>query len=123
MEHWFLPIKFLPAIGLFILSTANMSTSLNMEIDNLMKSKDVPKRIFLAQLRQHTRLAIAQVLLYISSFCFALAGLIGVTLHDLEKLFHTLLIIGVIIVIASFVFLSIFAFKSVSIRKDQHSLQ
>lgn len=121
MDKWFLPITFLPAVGLFILSTSNILTSLNNEIDNLEKTSEVPKWLIRALLKQHTRLAQAHISLYISAFLFALAGFSGVILHEWLGLFHALLIAGVIAVIVAFVILSVYAFRSVGIRKKQHS--
>jgi len=37
MEKWYLPITILPGIGLLIISTSNLTVSLNEEMEELLK--------------------------------------------------------------------------------------
>lgn len=75
MQEWYLPITFLPAIGLFIMSNANLIIALNEEIDLLKVRKDVSTRLVNLKLSQLARLTRSMVFFYISAVMLAIAGL------------------------------------------------
>jgi len=126
MEHWYLPITFLPAIGLLVISCTNLLISLNEEMDRLQEKGDTNTQVFHLKQRQLSRLTKATVFFYLSASFFTLSGLITAIADIMpidKKIWGmTLMLIGVIALIAALMLLVIFSVKAVNIRKLQHQL-
>lgn len=127
MNQWYLPITFLPAIGLFVMSSVHLMTSLHGELDELEHRHNTAHRILLAKYEQLKRLTIVLVFLYIAAALFTVSGLTTVFNFLPESLANSIgeyiLVAGVISLLLGLTFLVRFSFKGVKIRADQHRME
>ena len=118
--EWYLPLTFLPSLGLIVMSTANQLMTLSSEINGLVSQncsegqKNVAKR----KIKQLERLTRALTLLYFSSVCFTLAGLFQFFSNQ-EIIGKWGLAIGTLTFFLALAKLTIYSFRAVKIRKDQ----
>jgi len=123
MENWFVPITFLPAIGLLIMSTSNLVVSLNEELhflrDKKMQDPNVKKKI--NQLGKLTR---AMVSMYISASLFTLAGIVLAIEFFADYLNESIGVwlscAGAFFLLAAMIILIFFSINAVKIRREQH---
>jgi len=113
--EWYAPLTILPAIGMIILSTSNFLVSLNNEIYQLEKDKNVNGWIINQKLKQLKRLGIANALLYSSAILFMFSAL-SKAIYDTDMLFNCLMIIAVLLVTVALSFLFIHSIKAIKIR-------
>ncbi len=116
--QWYIPFTILPGIALIILSTSNIMLTLNSEITDLKKDKEVSDSIIEAKLLQLKRLSWSIVLQYIGLFFFLLSGVIAALNTNNESLSEGILITGVILFGISIVLLIVYAINAVKIRQE-----
>lgn len=124
MTEWYIPITILPGVGLLIMSTSNILNMLSGELSALIKDECNNLRDIIEQkIFQLGLITKSLVGFYVSSACFVLAGLIGGLSSSIEGSFGSgifmLMIIGTVCVLVSLVFLTIYAFRAVQIKKNQ----
>ena len=123
--NWYIPITFLPAVALLILSTSNLLIDLNGEIDTLLQNEqNRDKNIISEKLSQLKKLTLAQFFFYGSSLLFTLASLIG-ALNEMHFFtvnlpISAMLIGGVTGMILGLIVLFIYSLNAVKIRQQQH---
>lgn len=123
-SDWILPITLLPAVGLFIMSTTALSSSISSELNVLIFSHHCTQPdIIRRKIMQLRRLSLALFGLYMSASSFAVAGLLGgLTAQEYLSMFNVvnvLLFIGVFFVVAALVLLVIYAMNAVKIKQQQ----
>lgn len=122
---WYLPITILPASGLLIMSTTTQMLGLSNEIGAMLAVKCTPfqHRVADLKIQQLGRLTKAATSLYLSAACFVLSGLLNVFFA--KEPFHSvsqyILTLGVLLVFVALVFLVMYSYKTISIRKLQHA--
>lgn len=123
MEKWYLPITILPGLGMLILSTTSQMMALSSEISGLLQNKCSTFQHLISdkKLRQLGLLTRASVLLYLATGAYVLSGILGALLDsnsflDLPSL---TLYLGTVFIFMAIVFLIIYAFRAVAIRKFQ----
>jgi len=127
-ESWLLPITILPAVGLIIMSTTNLSNALGGEINSLLHiNKTSLKPIIFRKLKQLRLLSISLLLQYTSGACFAVVGLLEGLIRAgrlmIPSLTLILLCIGITGIVVALIILSIFAFRAFSIKQAQFERQ
>ncbi len=127
-ESWIFPITILPAVGLIIMSTTNLSNALSSEINNFLHEDKLSfENLIRRKINQLKILSLSLLFQYISSACFAVAGLIeGLNKTGqfmVPNVTIILLYLGVIGVVCSLVLLTIFAFRAVNIKQHQFDKQ
>jgi hypothetical protein len=124
MENWVIPLTLIPGIGMIILSTSHLSTSVSDEINTLLHRDSCDRSLIQIKISQLSLLNIALVCLYISTAIFSVTGLIeGIfTLQNAmtnSAFRQTLLVTGVAsLVIATFLLIA-FSIRKVKIKRDQ----
>ncbi|MFT6215723.1 MAG: hypothetical protein ACJAS3_002123 [Roseivirga sp.] len=124
MENWVIPLTLIPGIGMIILSTSHLSTSVSDEINTLLQKDNCDRSLIQIKISQLSLLNIALVSLYISTAIFSITGLIeGIfTLQNAmtnSAFRQTLLVTGVAsLVIATFLLIA-FSIRKVKIKRDQ----
>jgi hypothetical protein len=124
MENWVIPLTLIPGIGMIILSTSHLSTSVSDEINTLLQKDNCDRSLIQIKISQLCLLNIALVSLYISTAIFSVTGLIeGIfTLQNAmtnSAFQQTLLVTGVAsLVIATFLLIA-FSIRKVKIKRDQ----
>jgi hypothetical protein len=124
MENWVIPLTLIPGIGMIILSTSHLSTSVSDEINTLLQKDNCDRSLIQIKISQLSLLNIALVSLYISTAIFSVTGLIeGIfTLQNAmtnSAFQQTLLVTGVAsLVIATFLLIA-FSIRKVKIKRDQ----
>ena len=115
--QWIIPITVLPGIALIVLSTSNLVISLNKEITQLNKERDLYRDIIGLKLIQLKRLNWSLVLLYIGVLFFLTSGVLG-AVTDPENIYPTSsMFAGVVVLISAIILLIIYGFKSIYIRE------
>ena len=127
LQDWLLPLTLLPAVGLIIMSTTNLSSSLSNEINFFLHEKKVKFRPILQQkISQLKLLSLSLFFQYSSCSCFAISGLLG----GLEGGEHAmipistlvLIIVGILGVVCALVLLIFYAFRAVGIKQKQFEI-
>jgi hypothetical protein len=124
MENWVIPLTLIPGIGMIILSTSHLSTSVSDEINTLLHRDSCDRSLIQIKISQLSLLNIALVSLYISTAIFSVTGLIeGIfTLQNAmtnSAFQQTLLVTGVAsLVIATFLLIA-FSIRKVKIKRDR----
>jgi hypothetical protein len=124
MENWVIPLTLIPGIGMIILSTSHLSTSVSDEINTLLHRDSCDRSLIQIKISQLSLLNIALVCLYISTAIFSVTGLIeGIfTLQNAmtnSAFRQTLLVTGVAsLVIATFLLIA-FSIRKVKIKRDR----
>ena len=119
MDKWYIPVTFLPGISLLILSTSNIILALSTEINNLIEEhkKD---HILLNKIKQLRLLTNALTGFYITAAAFVLSGGLGFLLEaEKSQIPQYTLYLGVLCTFVSLSLLIIYAYRAVSIRKQQ----
>jgi len=114
--EWYIPLTVLPAIALIILSTSNFLMALNIEIDQLEKSKDASEWVIGQKLKQLKRLGFANILLYSSVLFFLFSALTTAISHKVILL-TCLMIIAVFLFTLALIFLLVHSVKAIKIRQ------
>lgn len=127
MNEWYLPIYILPGIGLLIMSTALLQSSLSSEVAELLKDDvESMKEIIGRKINQISLLNKSLVGFYISAATFVLAGLIqGFAYFSnlmTNVIVNILIFTGVFSALISLIFLSIFSLRAVKIKKNNFIL-
>jgi len=121
--NWYLPITIIPGLGMLILSTTSQMMTLSSEIGSLLANKcsiyqhEISER----KIKQLGLLTRASALLYLATGCYVLSGVLGVA-FETEAVFSVpsiALYVGTVLVFIAITLLIIYAFKAVTIRKDQ----
>lgn len=125
MDEWYIPITILPAVGLLLLSTSNLIIALNQEIKELLDAAQCEKQLVAHKIVQLTILSYTMVALYIAAAGMVISGLTnGITDFGLSLnrgfSFYTMIVSACLILLA-IILLIIYAFRAVSIRKQQFS--
>jgi len=122
MEKWYLPITILPGIGLLIISTSNLVTSLNEEMEELLKEAVNFEPLINKKLKQMRLLTMSLAGLYTSTALMVLSGLVSLTQNYTQKVGEywglAILLFGVVLIFASLLILIIYSVKAVSIRQE-----
>ena len=122
MEKWYLPITILPGIGLLIISTSSLVISLNEEMEELLKEAAHFEELINKKLAQMRLLTVSLTGFYISTALMVLSGLVSLTQnytrHFGDQWGLAILLLGVVIIFASLLILSIYSVKAVSIRQE-----
>lgn len=124
MDNWVIPLTLLPGIGMMIMSTTNLSTAINLEINNLLDQSECETALVEKKISQMSLLNVAMVCLYISAAVFAVAGLIegifklSTDMHD-GTLHQVLLVIGIASLVIATLLLIIFSVRAVRIKRNQ----
>lgn len=124
MESWVIPLTLLPGIGMMILSTTNLTTSISVEINNLLDKENCNQELIKKKISQMSLLNVAMVCLYISAADFAVTGLVeGIfklrtEMHD-GNLHQLLLVIGIASLVIASLLLIIFSIRAVRIKRNQ----
>ncbi|MEM9885882.1 MAG: DUF2721 domain-containing protein [Bacteroidota bacterium] len=122
--EWYIPITILPGVGMLIMSTTGQMMSLSNEIESLLSKKCSPfqHKISHKKIAQLSRLTKAATLLYLSSACFVLSGILGALLgtemHN--SIPNLVLVLGVTLVLIALTILINYGFHTITIRKLQH---
>ena len=119
MDKWYIPVTFLPGISLLILSTSNIILALSTEINSLIEEhkKD---HILLNKIKQLRLLTNALTGFYITAAAFVLSGGLGFLLEaEKSQIPQYTLYLGVLCTFVSLSLLIIYAYRAVSIRKQQ----
>jgi len=123
MEKWYLPITILPGLGMLILSTTSQMMALSSEISGLLQNKCSAFQHLISdkKLRQLGLLTRASVLLYLATGAYVLSGILGALFGDNSflDLPSLTLYLGTVFIFMAIVFLIIYAFRAVAIRKLQ----
>ncbi|MEO1051149.1 MAG: DUF2721 domain-containing protein [Bacteroidota bacterium] len=124
MENWYLPITILPGVGLLLMSTSNLVNSLSSEIARLVnEDTELLCDIIDKKINQLSLLNRSMVGFYISAACFVLAGLsggVGINFSfHIETFISAMMIFGIACVLISLVFLTIYSYRAVSIKREQ----
>jgi hypothetical protein len=124
--EWYIPITFLPAIGLLILSSSNLLIALNDELDQLKKNNHLAE-IYTDKVLQLKRLTLTLNTFYIAASFFTISALIGAfsakfnwTLFSMDYITLTL---GVFITLLGLLLLVVYSFKAVSVRQRQYEIE
>ena len=125
MEPWYLPITIIPGLGMLILSTVTLTLNLSSEINALISDKCTAfqHKISQRKIKQLGLLTRAGVLLYLATGSYVLSGIFG-ALFNQESYYNLtslILYVGTIFILIALLFLIIYAFRAVKIRKDQFS--
>lgn len=119
MDKWYIPVTFLPGIGLLILSTSNIILALSNEIGKLIE-ENKKNSILLGKIKQLRLLTNALTGFYITAASFVLSGGLGFLLETKKsQIPQYILYIGVICTFVSLSLLIIYAYRAVNIRKQQ----
>ena len=118
--EWYLPLTFLPSLGLIIMSTAHQLMTLSSEIHNLLHHDPTPHSKTIAQkkIAQLERLTLALTLLYFSSGWFTLSGLLQFFIEE-QTYGKVGLVFGTGTFFFSLAVLTFYGLKAVQIRKNQ----
>ncbi len=121
MEKWYIPVTFLPGIGLLILSTSNIISGLSTEIAILIeKHEPTFEKIIKLKIKQLKLLTNSLTALYITAASFVLAGGLGFLVKDFKSdMPQYTLYIGVISTFIALFLLIIYAYRAVSIKQQQ----
>lgn len=112
--EWYGPLTILPAIGMFILATANYLIALNDEIYTL--EKEIKNKWVIHQkLQQLKRLGRANALLYASALLFLFSALSKVFFSD-DFMFKLFMVIATLIIAVALSILFIHSLKAITIR-------
>ena len=128
MTEWYIPVTLLPGVGLLIMSTSNLLNAISAELSMLIsEEKKVLINVIERKISQVGLLNKSLVSLYVSSASYVLAGLIGALVSSNPKVFERaqfmLLMMGTLAVLIALVFLTLFSYHSVSIKKEQFRLK
>ncbi len=127
MNQWYLPITFLPAIGLFVMSSVHLMVAINSELDALEHRPDTPEHLLREKYRQLKRLTVVLVFFYIAAALFTISGLSTVFgfMNELSRnmLGEYILVSGVLSLLIGLTVLVRFSLKAVKIRADQHRME
>ena len=129
LQDWLLPLTLLPAVGLIIMSTTNLSSSLSGEINFFLHENEREMKfrsILEKKIAQLQLLSLSLFFQYSSCSCFAISGLLG----GLEGSEHAMLpvstliliILGILGIVCALVLLIIYAFRAVGIKKKQFEI-
>lgn len=124
-ESWVFPLTILPGIGLMIMSTTNWSVALTNEINALFDKIECDRSILARKIKQLRLINSALVSLYTSVTMCTLGGFIGSiwnasTMESNGILAVTIFVaIGIACLLTAAIMLIIYAFKAVSIKRDQ----
>ncbi|MBL4585478.1 MAG: hypothetical protein JKX84_00260 [Flavobacteriales bacterium] len=122
MESWLMPISILPGIGLMILSTVNLSTSLSGEISALLVDcRETLRPIIQLKITQLKRLNWALVMLYFAAISF-IAGAIILGLSPNPIFGKIALTIGTLSFLIALIILIVFGFWMVRIKNRQFEI-
>ncbi len=119
MDEWYFPITILPGVGLLIMSTTHLSTSLSQEIGGLV-ADDVSFNhdIILKKIGQLSRLNISLTGFYVSCCTLVLSGLFS-GLYDRNSFSELLLFTSVTAIFFALILLIIYSAKAVMIKRKQ----
>lgn len=122
--EWYGPLTILPAVGLLILSTSNFIVNLNSEIHSMAYQNpekaqypDGLYSIIEKKMDQLKKLGHAITSLYASVLIFLIAG-IEKALINSDKLFFSLMLVGVLLTTLALIYLLIFGYRSIHIRQE-----
>ncbi|HHP7242615.1 MAG TPA: hypothetical protein ACFCUD_13145 [Cyclobacteriaceae bacterium] len=121
-NQWIVPLTLIPGIGLFIMSTTNLSISLSNEINDLINQEECKRALISKKINQLVLINISLVGFYISAFCFAISGLLGHVEANYESNFlfiQPLEYLALASLVISSIILIIFSARAVSIKKLQ----
>lgn len=124
MDNWLLPLIILPGIGMLILSTSHLSSTLEGAINGFLAQQGKFNQHIVAQkIKQLGLLSKALVGLYIGASCMALAGLLGgIEMQVMalpQMVINVLICLGIVAVLISLGLLIFYAIKAVRIKQDQ----
>jgi hypothetical protein len=119
--EWYGPMTILPAIALLILSTSNFIIDLNSEIAMLDQSEKKNLDIVDSKLVELKKLGIGISFLYGCVLFFLVAGIVK-AISDLDTVFYTLLLLGVVSTTIAIVLLLSHSLKAVYIRQKHLKL-
>ncbi|MGB0522546.1 MAG: DUF2721 domain-containing protein [Flammeovirgaceae bacterium] len=75
---WIVPLTFIPAVGLIIMSTSARFSALSTEINSMLKQEDEGSaKLFQKQMKRSRLFNNALVSLYVAVACFSLGALFG----------------------------------------------
>ena len=124
--EWYIPITFLPAIGLLVLSSSNLLIALNVELDRLKKNNRLAQ-VYSDKVRQLKRLTFTLNLFYIAASFFTISALIGAFAEHFNwsvlSADYIALTLGVFITLIALILLVVYSFKAVSIREKQYEFE
>ena len=115
--EWYIPITILPAVGLLVLSTANLLIALNNEISALHKEDERYITIIRKKLTQLKFLNLALIGEYSSAFLMVLAGIIGGLLPN-QKFNVYIVLLAVFSLSLSIAILINYSIHSLRIRQE-----
>ena len=119
MDKWYIPVTFLPGIGLLILSTSNIILALSTEISNLIEDKKKDS-ILVNKIKQLRLLTNALTGFYITAAAFVLSGGLGFVLDEKgSEIPQYTLYLGVMCTFVSLSLLITYSYRAVNIRKQQ----
>ncbi len=128
MMEWYIPVTLLPGVGLLIMSTSNLLNAISTELSVLIREwNPVMNKVIERKIDQVGLLNKSLVSLYISSASYVLAGLTGALASSgspaFEKLQFGLMLTGTAAVLVGLVFLTLFSYHAVSIKREQFRLR
>lgn len=128
MNDWILPITILPAAGLIIMSTSNLSNGLSAEITSLLiKDKVSLESIIVKKIRQLRTLSLSLLCQYFAAAGFAVAGFLGGLAesgwHLPSPIVPGLLTLGILSLVMALILLTLYAFRAVTIKNEQFERQ
>ncbi|MEM0994628.1 MAG: hypothetical protein AAF847_09960 [Bacteroidota bacterium] len=122
--EWYIPITILPGVGMLIMSTTGQMMSLSNEIEHILAKKcnAFQHKVSHMKIAQLSRLTKAATLLYLSSACFVLSGILGALLgtNMHRSIPDIVLVLGVSLVLVALTILINYGFHTITIRKLQH---
>lgn len=120
MDQWYIPLTLLPGIGLLIMSTSNLLSTLSMEIADILKQGSREKEWLKKQkIIQLALLSRAMVAFYFSCACMIITGLLQ-ALGFNNAINYWILILGILATLVALLFLSTFSIRAVKIRRCQY---
>lgn len=124
--EWYIPITFLPAIGLLILSSSNLLVALNVELDQLKKAEHLAD-VYADKVKQLKRLTLALNAFYVAASFFTISALTGAFASRFHwsvwSLDYIALTLGVFITLIALLLLVVYSFKAVSVRERQYEIE
>ena len=120
MDKWYIPVTFLPGIGLLILSTSNIILALSNELNDFLTKETYVKHIHAQKIKQLRLLTWALTGFYITAAAFVVSGGLGFLLESKNaQIPRYALYLGVLCTFIALTLLIVYAYRGVSIRKQQ----
>lgn len=107
LGSWIIPLTFIPAVGLIIMSTSARFSALSVELNKLLAQQDANPQVIKKQIKRSRLFNNALVSLYVAVASFSMGALLGGLSEQLPDISHWALMISVCMGVLCLVFSSI----------------